>query len=118
MSDTTLKNPLDAMHSVADIAQSAIAADKGNAAKPNARPFVQQFAECETHGQYPMNMQDERGGERWYPTGCSICRKQKALPVCWLPATSQSGSWIATSETTSSVTDEQQRVLRRCEVCP
>lgn len=42
-------------------------------------PFMQQFSRCETHGQYPRNMLDERGIERWLPEICPHCAKQQQV---------------------------------------
>ncbi len=115
MTDTTLKNPPESMQSVADLAQSAIAAVKAKPT-PTPRPFVPQFAECETHGQYPMNMQDERGGERWFPTGCPICRKQENAARL-LAASNIPKRFVGCDfDNYEASSDEQQRVLRRCEV--
>lgn len=42
------------------------------------RGFVQLYATCEQHGEYPRNRQDEEGYERWYQPGCPMCRRQSA----------------------------------------
>lgn len=53
-----------------------IAKSRGVQVAPSRGEFVQQFAECETHGRYAMNMQDENGTVRWFPGGCPACAKQ------------------------------------------
>lgn len=122
MTDTTLKNPPESssvgtMQSISDLAQSAIASAQSNrrpAREPS--PFRAQFADCETHGQYPLNMQDERGLERWFSNGCPTCRRQenaaRLLAASNIPkrfVDCDFGNYEATTE-------EQQRVLKRCEV--
>ena len=115
MTDTTLKNPPDAMQSVADLAQSAINSARTTKTERAPRHFVQQFAACDTHGQYPMNMQDERGCERWHAPGCPICRKQ-ANAARLLAASNIPKRFVGCDfDNYEAATDEQQRVLRRCE---
>lgn len=114
MTDTTLKSPLDSMQSVADLAQSAIAAVK---AKPTQAPrqFVPQYAECEAHGKYPLNMQDERGSERWYPGGCPICRKQEQAARLLAASNIPKRFVDCDFSNYETTTEDQQRALRRCE---
>lgn len=114
MTDTTLKNPPEdtTMQSAADLAQSAIASVK---ARPTPRPFVQQYDECEAHGQYPLNMQDERGGERWYPGGCPVCRKQEQAARLLAASNIPKRFVDCDFSNYEATTEDQQRVLRRCE---
>ena len=39
------------------------------------KPFVAQFGQCERHGDWPMNMQDTEGRERFFANECPKCRK-------------------------------------------
>lgn len=112
--DTTLKSPPDSMHSVVILDQNATAVMK---ATPTLKPrtFVSQYATCEIHGQYPLNMQDERGCERWYPPGCRICRKQ-AIAAHLLASSNIPKRFVACDfDNYEAKTEEMQRVLRRCE---
>jgi DNA replication protein DnaC len=126
MTAMPLKNPPEPVHSIADLAQSTLAALRaksspppspacGPAPSPLSRPFVAQYGACATHGQYPLNMQDAHGGERWYPQGCPVCHRQaqaaRLLEASNIPkrfADCDFGNYEASTE-------EQQRVLRRCE---
>lgn len=111
MTDTALKNPPDSMPRAADIAQSAIAAVKAK----TQQPFAPQIGECEKHGRYARNMQDEQGLVRWFPSGCPICRKHENAAHL-LKASNIPKRFIGCDfDNYESETDEQQRVLRRCE---
>jgi len=114
MTDTTLKNPPDSIQVMADIAQDTNPAVRALSTSI-LRSFVQQYGDCVTHGQYPMNMQDELGCERWYPTGCPFCRKQ--ANAARLQASSNIPKRFLGCDFHNYVanTEEQQRVLRRCE---
>lgn len=118
MEDTMLKNPPNVrtdltMQSAADLAQTAIRTHAKPARPP--RLFVPQYAECQTHGKYPMNMQDELGQERWFPSGCQICRKQENAARL-LAASNIPKRFVSCDfKNYEAATEEQQRVLRRCE---
>lgn len=119
MPDTMSKSLPDesgSMQSVADFAQSAIDSARTIVRPERAqRPFVAQHGECNTHGKYPMNMQDEHGCERWIPPGCPICRKQENA-IRLLAASNIPKRFIDCDfGNYEAVTDEQQRALRRCE---
>jgi len=40
-------------------------------------PFRQEYGACEAHGQYPINIRDERGIERSFSGGCPICARTR-----------------------------------------
>jgi DNA replication protein DnaC len=114
MTDTTLKNPPDSIQIVGDIAQDPFATVRG---LPTSIPraFVKQFGDCERHGQYPMNMQDERGCERWYPPGCPICRKQANADRLQAASNIPRRFLACDFDNYVAKTEEQKRVLHRCE---
>jgi DNA replication protein DnaC len=38
-------------------------------------PFVAEFGECERHGKWPMNKQDDQGRTRWFANECPKCAR-------------------------------------------
>lgn len=117
MTDMTLKSQSEPMmQSAAQIAQIAIASAQANRKSAFERaPFIEQFAECQTHGKYPLNMQDERGMERWFAGGCQACQKQETA-VRLLAASNISKRFVGCEfENFEASTDEQKHVLKRCE---
>jgi DNA replication protein DnaC len=44
--------------------------------QPRKSGFEQEFATCDTHGKWPMNIQDDEGKVRWHVPGCPHCRNQ------------------------------------------
>ncbi|WP_292992559.1 ATP-binding protein [Nitrosomonas sp.] len=73
MESTKQSNRFDEMQNISNLAEIAI----GNAMdKAKKSEFIQEFGICDTHGQYPANMQDTNGVLRSYrPPGCPACLK-------------------------------------------
>lgn len=115
MTNTALKNPPDSMKSAVGLAKSAIESAMKATVTAEEKPFSAQYGTCDVHGQYPLNMLDNQGRERWYPTGCPACRKQKEGER--LLAASNIPKRFVGCEFSNyeALTDDQQRVLRRCE---
>ncbi|UAW63468.1 ATP-binding protein [Mycoavidus sp. HKI] len=101
--------------SAVNFAQTAIDSARANSLSDLAlRPFTMQFEECEKHGKYPLNTQDERGQERWFAGSCPTCRKQenaaRLLANSNIPRRFLDCDFCNYEATTS----EQQLVLNRC----
>lgn len=64
----------DTMQSISSIAEKAIEKAR-NATNEHSKNFVPEFDECEVHGQFPLNMQDESGVIRRHRPGCPVCFK-------------------------------------------
>lgn len=45
---------------------------------PKKPPFVAEFANCETHGEYPLNVEQD-GSTAWYPPICPKCANQSRV---------------------------------------
>jgi len=60
------------MQNISNLAERAI----GNAMNTSKKTeFIQEFGSCDTHGQYPSNMQDANGVVRSHRPGCPACFK-------------------------------------------
>lgn len=97
-----------------ELAQEAIQ-EKTTKPAPQPAQFVAEFGECEIHGKYPLNMQDERGHVRWYPPMCPKCREQSRASE--LLASSNIPPRFAACDFTNfeAISEAQQKVLARCQ---
>lgn len=97
-----------------ELAQEAV---KEAPQQPSAdlAPFEPALGNCEVHGSYPLNMQDERGHVRWYPPVCPKCREQSRASD--LLASSNIPPRFAGCEFSNfdAETEAQQKVLARCQ---
>jgi DNA replication protein DnaC len=120
MESMTLKNPSEGtMQNAADLAQAML--DKARikpvqATSSKARTeFIPVFQNCENHGEYPANAQDERGHERWFPVGCPTCKRQQNAMRLLAESNIPKRFADCDFENYDAATEEQQRVLKRCE---
>lgn len=112
-SPTTPSSNFKTLHSLIDPQLRRAAAERSPATS-NSR-YKPQFAECPQHGQYPLNMLDEHGVERWFPSGCPVCRKQ-AEAARLLKASNIPPRFVDCTFSNYVVSlPQQQRVLDRCQ---
>lgn len=72
MENTKQSKRFDEVQSISNLAAMAI----GNAMDAAKKTeFIQEFGSCDTHGQYPSNMQDANGVVRSHKPGCPSCFK-------------------------------------------
>lgn len=78
------------------------------------RGFVQLYATCEQHGQYPRNTQDAEGYERWFQPGCPSCRRQSAARALMRQADISPRFAACTFENYRADQDGQRHALKVC----
>ncbi len=101
--------------SAVSLAQTVIDSARANSRSDGVlRPFILQFEECEKHGKYPLNMQDERGKERWFANGCPTCRKQENAARLLASSNIPRRFLDCDFDTYEATTSKQQLVLNRC----
>lgn len=106
MSFTTLKSLLD-QHRAVHVQTEG---------KPSVSRYkhVQHFATCPQHGQYPLNMIDENGVERWFPSGCPVCNKQEKVAKLFADSNIPVRFIDCTFDNYVVSSPQQQRVVDRC----